>query len=363
MKRIQNVGYRRVSSRDQNFDRQLTWVELDRVFDEKASARTADRPQLKACLGYVRAGDTLHVHSIDRLARNLTDLTAIVDNLTALGVTVRFHKEAMTFDGREENPMNRLMLQMLGAVAEFERNLINERRREGQDAATTKQIRASEKLLVLNSPRISEREGKRLATLAAVERLTALAGLGFFKVIPYRRITKKQAAGVWGWIEANWDKLKADELLPARWLQKRPKRVGLGVIQTLLKHVGIDCKADQGKDGITALTLDPKDHHKHAAKVEGGSLPVYLDDVERAIDLVRLGATVKDACKKAGCSRDRYYKRISRVEGGSLPVYLDAIEHAIDLVRLGATVKDACEKAGCSERTYYARTSKNMGKR
>jgi len=135
MKRIQNVGYRRVSSREQSFDRQLTWVELDRVFEEKASARTADRPQLKACLGYVRAGDTLHVHSIDRLARNLTDLTDIVDSLTASGVTVRFHNEGITFDGREDSPMNRLLLQMLGAAAEFQQNLIKERRREGQEAA------------------------------------------------------------------------------------------------------------------------------------------------------------------------------------------------------------------------------------
>ena len=160
MKKIQDVGYRRVSSREQSFDRQLTRVTLDRVFDEKASARTADRPQLKACLGYVRAGDTLHVHSIDRLARNLTDLTDIVDSLTASGVTVRFHNEGITFDGREGKPMNRLMLQMLGAVAEFELNLINERRREGAEAA-----RAAGKSL--GAPPIPAEKQKRALELVA----------------------------------------------------------------------------------------------------------------------------------------------------------------------------------------------------
>jgi len=135
MKKVQDVGYRRVSSREQSFDRQLAGVTLDKVFNEKASARTSDRPELKACLDYVREGDTLHIHSMDRLARNLTDLTAIADRLTASGVTVRFHNEGITFDGREDSPMNRLLLQMLGAAAEFQQNLIKERRREGQEAA------------------------------------------------------------------------------------------------------------------------------------------------------------------------------------------------------------------------------------
>jgi len=158
--KVQNVGYRRISTKDQSFDRQLMSVTLDRVFDEKASARTSDRPELKACLDYVREGDTLHVHSIDRLARNLTDLTAIVDRLTASGVTVRFHNEGITFDGREDSPINRLLLQMLGAVAEFERNLINERRREGQEAA-----RAAGKSL--GAPPIPAEKQKRALELVA----------------------------------------------------------------------------------------------------------------------------------------------------------------------------------------------------
>lgn len=126
----QNVGYLRVSSLLQNTARQLDGVTLDRVFEDKQSGKDAERPQLKACLTHLREGDTLHVHSMDRLARNLDDMRRIVRELTERGVIVRFHKEGLTFAG-DNSPMNTLLLSMLGAVAEFERSLILERQREG----------------------------------------------------------------------------------------------------------------------------------------------------------------------------------------------------------------------------------------
>lgn len=126
-----DVGYIRVSSFSQNTDRQLDGIELEKTFEEKASAKDADRPVLKECLDYLRAGDYLHVHSIDRLARNLMDLQKIVNTLNDKGVSVTFHKENLTFTGSNDNPMNKLMLQMMGAFAEFERALIKERQREG----------------------------------------------------------------------------------------------------------------------------------------------------------------------------------------------------------------------------------------
>ena len=125
------VGYIRVSSFGQNTDRQLSEVTLDKIFEEKASAKDTNRPVLKDCLEYLREGDELHVHSIDRLARNLVDLQTIVTDLNGKGVSVVFHKENLTFTGNNENPMNKLMLQIMGAFAEFERNLIRERQREG----------------------------------------------------------------------------------------------------------------------------------------------------------------------------------------------------------------------------------------
>lgn len=127
-----DVGYIRVSSVDQNLARQLDGVELDKVFEDKASGGTTKRPGLTACLDYLREGDVLHVHSIDRLARNVEDLLRLVRELTDRGVEVRFHKEALTFrPGGEGDFAGRLMLQVMGAIAEFERAMIRERQREG----------------------------------------------------------------------------------------------------------------------------------------------------------------------------------------------------------------------------------------
>ena len=126
-----DVGYIRVSSFSQNTDRQLDGIQLEKTFEEKASAKDAKRPVLQECIQYLRAGDCLHVHSIDRLARNLIDLQTIVTRLNDKGVSVTFHKENLAFTGNGDNPMNKLMLQMMGAFAEFERSLIKERQKEG----------------------------------------------------------------------------------------------------------------------------------------------------------------------------------------------------------------------------------------
>jgi len=126
----QSVGYVRVSTVDQNTARQLDGVQLDKVFEDKASGKNTERPQLTACLSHLRAGDTLHVHSMDRLCRNLDDLRRIVKDLTGRGVVVTFHKESLSFTG-DDAPMSNLLLSMLGAVAEFERSIILERQREG----------------------------------------------------------------------------------------------------------------------------------------------------------------------------------------------------------------------------------------
>ena len=131
----QVIGYRRVSSTDQNLDRQLDGVTVDRVFEDKCSGGTVKRPGLEECLAYLRAGDRLVCHSIDRLARNLADLERIVDGLNGKGVSVQFVKENLVFQADSSNPMNKLMFQMLGAFSQFERALIRERQAEGIAAA------------------------------------------------------------------------------------------------------------------------------------------------------------------------------------------------------------------------------------
>lgn len=126
----QRIGYVRVSSFDQNPERQLEQVQVDKVFTDKASGKDTQRPELDALLSFVRDGDTVVVHSMDRLARNLDDLRRLVQKLTKRGVRIEFVKESLTFTG-EDSPMANLMLSVMGAFAEFERALIRERQREG----------------------------------------------------------------------------------------------------------------------------------------------------------------------------------------------------------------------------------------
>src|SRR5262245_54566561 len=126
----QRLGYVRVSSFDQNPERQLEHVPVDRLFTDKASGKDTRRPELERLPTFVRDGDTVVVHSMDRLARNLDDLRRIVQTLTRRGICIEFVKESLTFSG-EDSPMANLMLSVMGAFAEFERALIRERQREG----------------------------------------------------------------------------------------------------------------------------------------------------------------------------------------------------------------------------------------
>lgn len=127
----QRIGYVRVSSFDQNPERQLEHVEVGRVFTDKASGKDTQRPELDSLLAFVREGDTVVVHSMDRLARNLDDLRRLVQKLTKRGVRIEFVKESLTFTG-EDSPMANLMLSVMGAFAEFERALIRDRSFEQQ---------------------------------------------------------------------------------------------------------------------------------------------------------------------------------------------------------------------------------------
>ncbi|MGV0633062.1 recombinase family protein [Mycolicibacillus trivialis] len=138
MSKGKTVGYVRVSTAEQNTDRQLDGLHLDKIFTDKASGKDTNRPQLQQCLGYLRDGDTLIVHSMDRLARSLVDLRRTVDDLVAREVTVRFVKEGLTFSNDSTDPCAVLMLSVMGAVAEFERSLILERQREGIAIAKAK---------------------------------------------------------------------------------------------------------------------------------------------------------------------------------------------------------------------------------
>lgn len=163
------VGYIRVSTVDQNVDRQLDGIEVDRIFAEKVSGKTTQRPALEELLDYVREGDTIVVHSMDRLARNLDDLRQLVRTLTSRGVRVEFIKENLTFTG-DDSPMATLLLSIMGSFAEFERALIRERQREGIEQAKKRGAYAGRKKALTDEQVLDIREritaGETKAALA-----------------------------------------------------------------------------------------------------------------------------------------------------------------------------------------------------
>lgn len=155
----QNIGYIRVSSDGQNTARQLEGIKLDKEFTDTMTGSIRNRPQLEECLNYVRNGDTLHVHSIDRLARNLRDLQEIIDGLICKNVTVKFHAENLMFTG-DDSPMSKLTLHMMGAFAEFERTITRTRQKEGIESAKRKGIH-------LGRPKLDKALSKKAKQLKA----------------------------------------------------------------------------------------------------------------------------------------------------------------------------------------------------
>jgi DNA invertase Pin-like site-specific DNA recombinase len=183
-----HVGYIRVSSIDQNTDRQLADLDcnLVEVFEEKASAATSKRPKLEECMRFVRKGDTLHIHSIDRLARNLDDLLTLLKKFIGKGVAVQFHKEGLTFTG-EDNPFQTLQLQIIGAVAQFERSIIKERQREGIAKAQAKGKHCGRKAKL--TPEQAE-ELRHRATVMGEEKKALAAEYGISRQTLYRVIAE-----------------------------------------------------------------------------------------------------------------------------------------------------------------------------
>jgi DNA invertase Pin-like site-specific DNA recombinase len=156
------VGYKRVSTLEQNTARQLDGITLDKVFEDKLSGKDRERPQLQAAINFVREGDSLIVHSMDRLARNVGDMCQMVKELTSKGVSVQFIKENLTFTG-DDSPMAMLQLHMMAAFAQFERSLLLQRQREG---------------IALAKAAGKYKGRKQTLTPAQVEELRARAALG-----------------------------------------------------------------------------------------------------------------------------------------------------------------------------------------
>lgn len=135
------IGYARVSTTGQDLQGQLEQlqaqgVELDNIYQEKVTGTsTAQRKELESMLKHTRAGDTVYITKIDRLARSIPDLHKIVGALNEKGVSIHFIQDNLQFEAGSNSPMNTLMFNMLGSFAQFERDLIVQRTTEGRERA------------------------------------------------------------------------------------------------------------------------------------------------------------------------------------------------------------------------------------
>lgn len=179
------IGYIRVSTLDQNPDRQLEGIKLDKKFVDYASGTTINRPNLSQLLDYVREEDVVLVHSMDRLARNVKDLLDLVETFAKKQVELRFIKENLTFNG-QDSALSKLLLLIIGSVAEFEHSLIRERQLEGIALAKKagkykgKKTKLNKEMAALIKEKIQTRESK-----AKIAR-----GLGISRVSLYRYLKK-----------------------------------------------------------------------------------------------------------------------------------------------------------------------------
>ncbi len=157
-----NIGYVRVSTVEQNEDRQIAGLskhKIDKWFTEKVSAKDTNRPQLQAMLDYVREGDTIYIHDFSRLARSTKDLLEIVEYLSDKGVNLVSNKENLD----TSTPTGKLMLTMIGAINEFERANLLERQKEGIAIAKQKGAYKGRKAIEIDDSKFEIEYNKYMA--------------------------------------------------------------------------------------------------------------------------------------------------------------------------------------------------------
>ncbi|MEM0909827.1 MAG: recombinase family protein [Pseudomonadota bacterium] len=128
---METIGYKRVSSSDQNTARQLDGIGIDKLFEEKISGATTERPKLQEMISYVREGDKVVVHEMSRLGRSMIDLTNIVKSILDKGASITFIKEQISFGNGENSAFTNLQFNIMASFSQFEREIIRERQREG----------------------------------------------------------------------------------------------------------------------------------------------------------------------------------------------------------------------------------------
>jgi len=173
------VGYRRVSSVEQKFDRQELG-ELDKLFEEKVSGSSSEQLALNEMIDFVRQDDEVVVHSIDRLARNLRDLQNIIETLNNKGVSIRFLSENLIFSTNVNDAFAKLQLQIIGSVAEFERNIIRKRQAEGIAKAKARGVYAKRGASI-NRERVRELQKEGL-TITAIAKALDISRMSVYRI-------------------------------------------------------------------------------------------------------------------------------------------------------------------------------------
>ena len=174
------VGYRRVSTVEQKFDRQELG-ELDKLFEEKVSGSSSERLALNEMIDFVRQDDEVVVYSIDRLARNLRDLQSIIQKLNNKGATIHFLSERLTFSASSDDAFAKLQLQMMGAFAEFERNIIRKRQAEGIAKAKALGVYAK-RGATINKERVKQLQANGLS-ITAIAREMNISRMSVYRVL------------------------------------------------------------------------------------------------------------------------------------------------------------------------------------
>lgn len=174
------VGYRRVSTVEQKFDRQELG-ELDKLFEEKISGSSSERLALNDLIDFVREDDEVVVYSIDRLARNLKDLQHIIEKINGKGASVHFISENLTFNTNSNDAFAKLQLQMMGAFAEFERNIIRKRQAEGIAKAKARGVYAK-RGATINKESVKQLQANGLS-ITAIAREMDISRMSVYRIL------------------------------------------------------------------------------------------------------------------------------------------------------------------------------------
>ena len=148
--------YARVSTTDQNLDRQIQEVKCDRLYCDKQSGKNVNREQLQAMLSNIREGDEITCLSLDRLSRNLKDIISLIEEITSKGAKITFIKENMTFTPNKNDPFQNLMLSLLGSINQFFRENLLEIQREGIRCAKNAGKYSKERKKKLSAEQVKE---------------------------------------------------------------------------------------------------------------------------------------------------------------------------------------------------------------